>query len=484
MNTACKKLSLSILAILLFSNLTRQTRAEILPGSLFVDHAVLQRDVPLNVWGTGDAGEKVTVTVGTASATTYAGADGAWLAILPALPAGGPYDMTFEGTNRIVRKDVLIGEVWLCAGASNMEFTVTASLTGPADAAKATHPQMRLFDTPVQYSASPKNYCQGSWITATPESAATFSAVAYYFGHELMNTLNVPVGLILAATGETYAEQWMNRETLAANHLAHEKAFKGVRGGGDSTLFNAMVMPLAPYTLQGIIWYQGEKNVHLKREKDSNYTTDYLTLLPLLISDWRKSFSRNDLPFFIVQLANYKDKPGDEPETKPWPDSQLGLVREAQAIVAANDAHSGLAVTIDLGTPGSAVFKEKAPIGKRLALIALAKNYGQQVEYSGPVFRTMSVDGNSAILTFDHADNGLEIKGASLTGFKLCGEDGLFYPAKGEIAGNTVKLTASQVSKPTCVSYGWESSPICNLYNKSGLPATPFRYPVPARDKH
>jgi sialate O-acetylesterase len=616
---------------------------------LFSDNMVLQRDHEDPVWGWTTPGAKVTVQFAGKTTTATAGLDGKWAALVGPLPAGGPYTMDISGPQTVHLSNVLIGDVWLCGGQSNMEVSVSMMKNGKEEVAGAGHPDIRLFLVERAWASSPQatlNH-QEHWNVCSPQTITQggwngFSAVAYYFGRALQKKVNVPIGLIQSCWSATKAESWTSAPTLAAmpdfadvyqrlkvldglrQKVAEEhetwcdtndpapanyreanfsdnswrrvnlpelwadqtaladytgivwlrkeidlpasavgksavlslgnitesdtvwvngerigagagpdapcvyavpadalRAGKNViairvlnlfesEGGvvgkpsdmrldtGDghsialaggwryketdninrlisarpvwgvedqasqlpATLYNAMIAPIIPYEMAGVAWYQGESNTPNAQQ--------YETLLPAMIAQWRKDWGEGDFPFYIVQIANFND-------TDPSRRGHWAALREAQAVTASTVSHSGLVVTIDIGDPGRIHPLDKQEVGDRLALVALANYYHKNEVYSGPVYRSMKPDGDKIQLLFDDADGGLTTHGRELTGFEIAGGDRKFVPAKAQIEGDAVIVSAPSVKDPVAVRYGWADSPTCNLYNGAGLPAAPFR---------
>ncbi len=510
--------------------------ADVKPHVLFADHMVLQRDKPLVIWGTADPGEEVYValTVKTPDGTREEGkaakADqaGKWVAKLAAFPAGTDGSLTVTGEQKadpqgkkiapvVVRvKDVAVGEVWICSGQSNMEWSLAASpMGGGPEAAKASaNPNLRLFMVPKNAVPTPQvttlpggGPTDSKWAVSSPESSINFSAVAYFFGQELEKKLKVPVGLIGTYWGGTPAEAWTSREMLNADpelkyyvesldkrakeyDPVHEKAtflvamlkwkeaadkakadnkpapgnqprLKGEPGKSSndpSTLYNGMIAPLIPYAVRGAIWYQGESN--------AGKPIEYRNLYAKMMMDWRQRWN-DDFAFYCVQLAPFN---AGNPDGENW-----AFLREAQAIASAKVKNAGVAVITDVGNPTDIHPQQKAPVGQRLAYLAEARTYGLKVEDSGPEFKAMKADGAKAVLSFDHLAGGLVAQNGDLTGFTVAGEDKVFHPAKATIEGDTVVVTSDKVSKPVAVRYGWKNFPVVNLANKAGIPASPFR---------
>ncbi len=619
---------------------TGAAAAAVAPNPLFADHAVLQQGTEIPVWGTADPGEAVTVEMGGGSSATTAGAGGKWLVRLPAMPAGGPYVMTISGRNRIVLSDILVGEVWLAGGQSNMERQLGPRAgQRPIDdwqreVAAGNYPQLRQFGVAQEKSLTPVDKVTGEWTVATPETVKEFTAVGYFFGRDLQLARHVPVGLIHTSWGGTPVEAWTSEaglrplpgfadlraeiQALIADpeaargryaarletwFVAHDpgsaagtswdlpaletegwktmalpglwedagepdlngvvwfrKTFdlpagssspggelqlgmvddidstwvNGVKvgttvgynlvrayrvppgvlrpgrnvvavrvldtgGGGGiwgdgklrlvlkdrevslagpwryrigmrledapppppgiigdintpTILYNAMVAPLVPYAIRGVIWYQGESNVHREQQ--------YRSLFPALIADWRRAWG-HDFPFLFVQIAPHRDM---TPE-----------LRDAQLWTWRHTPNTAMVVTIDCGDANDIHPTHKQPVGARLALAARALAYGERVEYAGPLFESVTIKGPAAILRFTHLGGGLVAKGGALDGFTIAGADNTFHPATAKIRGATVVVTSRAVPKPVAVRYGWANVAAGNLFNKAGLPASPFR---------
>lgn len=640
------------LALLLVGASSPAAYGAVTPNPLFVDHAVLQQGIAVPVWGTADAGEAVTVSLAGQTARTVAGSDGRWLVRLAALKAGGPHTMTIAGKNKIVLGDILIGEVWVCGGQSNMERQLglrpgQQPITDwDKEVAAANYPQIRHFGVAQAKSLTPLATVQGQWQVCSPDTVKDFTAVGYFFGRDLHLARNVPVGLIHSSWGGTSAEAWTGEQalrrlpemsdTIEQLHLvkanpgaareqyetrledwfsandagsvagrswsdpgldtggwkamavpalwedAGEPELNGVvwlrrtvelpdnlagiaadlhlamvddidttyvngvevgattgynvprkyaipagvlksgrnviavrvldTGGGggiwgDETLqlvlkpdhedktaevlialsgrwryrigmrledgpappssmtgdvntptvlYNAMIAPLVPYGIRGVVLYQGEANAGRARQ--------YRTVFPGLIAGWRDAWGQGDFPFLFVQIA---------PFAEMMPD-----IREAQLIAWQHTSNTAMIVTTDCGDAHDIHPPRKQPVGARLALAARALAYGEKLEYSGPVFDSMQVKGNKAILQFTHQGGGLVAKDGALKGFVIAGTDKVFHPAQAEIRGKTVVVTSKLVARPTAVRYGWANVPDGNLVNSAGLPASPFRTDV------
>jgi sialate O-acetylesterase len=476
-------------------------RAEVRTHALVSDGMVLQQQKPVRVWGTAAAGEKVTVEFREQSVSTTTPSDGRWQVELAATAAGGPFPLVIRGENELRFDDVYVGEVWVCSGQSNMGWPV-ATRPGSKELLGTENAKIRLFTVPPRLSNEPEADLSADdkkvakWQACGPDTLVGFSAVAYYFGQELAEKLNVPIGLIHASYGGSPVDQWIEREALAALKR-NETPPPAARPGGrvalptTSRLYNGMIAPLLPYGIRGVIWYQGEADV--------GRADRYEQLFSALIANWRQDWKQGAFPFLFVQIAPYgKIVAADAPPAE----SQSARLREAQLNVSCKVDHAGMAVVTDWGHETDIHVKQKKPVGHRLALLARATVYGENVEYSGPTLEKITMQDNQAILRFAHAD-GLTAKrmamenfstdprtgsGGSLhvvagdsaepiavEGFTIAGRDLKFVRAKAEIRGRDVVVSSPDVAEPASVRYGWADYPTGNLFNAAGLPASPFR---------
>ncbi|MFH1371949.1 MAG: sialate O-acetylesterase [Planctomycetota bacterium] len=482
--------------------------ADVRLPSVISDNMVLQQGMEVPIWGWADPCEHIVIKFGISSVAWggTADANGNWMVKMEPGRPGGPYNMTIEGKNTITLKNILVGEVWVCSGQSNMEFPLNRAVNGKQEIAEANFPQIRLFTVGKKVSYTPMANCKGQWKVCDPRAAGGFSAVGYFFGRELYKQLDVPIGLIHTSWGGTPAESWMSREYLendnnfkpilrryeetSANYPELYKKYlesrdryrrlaAKLRAEGKPVppepqapvgpnhpysptgLFNGMILPIVPYGIRGAIWYQGESNAWRAYQ--------YRTLFPAMIKNWREVWDEGVFPFLYVQLANWKAVRA-EPTQSDWAE-----LREAQ-LMTLSAPNTGMAVTIDIGDANNIHPKNKQDVGKRLALWALTKTYGKDIEYSGPLYLLMAVQGNEAILHFDHVGGGLVAKGGEpLKGFAIAGPDKKFVWADAKIEGDTVVVISDKVIEPVAVRYGWADNPVCNLYNKAGLPASSFR---------
>lgn len=442
-------------------------RADVKPHPLFSDNAVLQADKEVPVWGAADDGEQVAVSIIMKDKGVAAKAiakDGKFLLKLPKMEAGGPYELVFTAKNTVTIKNVLIGEVWVCGGQSNMEWSVNGSADPQKTKEGAKNSKIRRFKVPHRASAKPETTVTGKWEECSPETVGNWTAVGYFFGRYLNSQLNnVPVGLIDDNWGGTIAEAWMPEKHLA-DHADLKSLLKPIDGKNPNVacaLYNGMIYPVQPYAIAGAIWYQGESN--------AGRAYQYRTLFPLTIQSWRDSWGQGDFPFLFVQLAPFK-KIVAEPQESDWAE-----LREAQLMTSQKVKNTAMAVITDVGDEKDIHPKQKEPVGQRLALAALALAYGKKIEHSGPEFGNLNVQGNKAILGFTHLGGGLVCKGDKLTGFTICGEDKNFVNADATIQDDKVVVSSPKVDKPVAVRFGWADYPVINLWNKAGLPASPFR---------
>ena len=480
-----------------------------LPG-VFGDHMVLQRDEAVPIWGWAEPGEKVIVTLAVQSKATTADEGGRWSVKLDALKAGGPYVLKVQGKNTIEKTDVLVGEVWLCSGQSNMAMTVDRAANKDEEIHAANYPHIRMLQVARDPADTPQNDCKGQWQVCSPDTVGLYSATAYFFGRELHKELNVPIGLINASWGGSKIQAWTSRSLqasipelkpivdtfekavtayrpdvvqkryekrladwrkAAAKAKADKQPFKTPRPPvpveprrshhNPGTLYNGMIAPLVPYAIRGAIWYQGESNA----EQASLYGLQLKTL----IGNWRKDWNQGEFPFLFVQLPNFKT-----PQQHPSEKSDWAAVRE-QFVKSLHVSNTGMAITIDLGEVKNIHPRNKQDVGKRLALWALAKTYGKPVVPSGPIYKAMRPNGDKIVIEFSYADSGLAAKGDKLKGFAIAGDDKRFVWADATIEGSTVVVSSPDIKAPVAVRYGWADNPDCNLYNRSGLPASPFR---------
>jgi len=450
--------------------------ADVRLSSVLSSGMVVQRDRPIAVWGEASPGEAVAVTFADRRAMTQADDDGRWSVQLDALTAGGPHAMTVRGNNTLELTDVLVGDVWLCAGQSNMQRTLPLTELGDYAIARATHPRLRLLTLDRVVAERPADDAKvlAPWAACTPESVRSMSAVGYYFGVALQAELDVPIGLVNCSWGGTRAEAWTSEPALRAN-LDLASVFvraEVIRASPDldkqrqhlpAHLYNSLIAPLTRLPIAGVIWYQGESN--------EPWPNEYLALLPALIADWRAQWNQPDLPFGIVQLTAYRPR-----QTQPAESSRWAMIRDVQRRVSDAVPRVGLAVITDIGNENDIHPANKRDVGSRLALWALAEVYGKPFVAGGPRLRDANVSDGEVVLTFDQIGDGLVARGgAPLRGFAIAGEDRRFIWAEARIDGGRVIVRADDVPRPVAVRYGWSDYPAGNLFNVNGLPASPFR---------
>ncbi len=468
-------------ALLAFATILTQgplpLRADIRLPKIFSPHMVLQRDIPVPVWGWAADGERVTVSIAGQTATTVA-AGGKWSIVLQPLKLGAPLTMTVAGKNSIELSEVLVGDVWVSCGQSNMMMGLGATDGGAERVAHAgDFPNLRLFNAEGNPAADTQaaDLGGGAWRASDPNSAAGFSAVSQIFGRSLSEHLKVPIGMV-NVVAIVPAESWVDRKTLDADPMLATAA-RSPLGGGRS--YNSLIAPLQPFAIKGVIYYQGEYNAGRAHE--------YRRLLPALIQSWRTTWNQGDFPFLIVQLPGFsehkaeKDKRLDMPPAalaalhQPGSESSWAEMREAQMTTATTVPKTGIAVTIDLGDPQDIHPKNKAPVAERLALAARAVAYGEKLVSSGPTFDKLTVDQGKVIVRFSDIGGGLVARAGPLAGFELGRSDGTCVFADAQIRGDTVVLSSPDAPSPVAVRYAWANFPRCTLFNAEGLPAAPFR---------
>jgi len=483
--------------------------AQVTLPKILASHMVIQRDLPVHVWGLAPAGEEVSVTFRGATRSAKAGQLGRWSVYLPPGAAGGPFQLVVKGGSAvagtdaapdqtIALDDVLVGDVWVASGQSNMEFEMRKAATAAEDLPHAANPRIRLLVVKRHAVDFPQDDADTEgWVASTPETARDFSAVAWYFAREIEQREHVPVGVIDSTWGGTVAEAWTRMAALGEDAaLAPDFVYWGKMTERESDallrdkdeerqraearaqgrpepqfpwhpqlaswspgqLYNGMIAPLTPFPNRGVIWYQGESNSIVERNPNL-----YGRVFSTLVEDWRRQWGIGDFPFLYVQISNFISAPIED-----W-----AIIREQQLKTLAL-RNTAMAVTIDIGDPGNVHPTDKLDVGLRLALAARALSYGEDISYSGPIFRQATPEGDSIRVWFEHHAKGLMTKGGELTGFEVAGEDGQFVPAKARIDGNTVLASSEAVPEPRFVRYGWANSPQCNLFNGEGLPASPF----------
>lgn len=501
--------------LLVWLQTAADVRADVrLPG-LFSDNMVLQQGLPLHVWGWADPQEVVSVQFRKQAKTVKTASSGRWSVTLRPEPAGGPDALVVVGKQRIEIQNVLVGEVWVCSGQSNMEWPLNRSFEPQADIANAANPQLRLFTVPKKKALAPVDDVPAKWELCTPASAPNFSAVGYYFGRALQQARKVPVGLIHTSWGGSPAEVWMSDAALNTDSDYRRDivdAYAGAKKNFDQALaqwekdkadaekagtkfdkgrpwdpwrptelYNGMIAPLIPYAIRGAIWYQGESN--------AGRAWQYRTLFADMIRNWRRDWQQGDFTFLAVQLAPWDKGKKRTPEqiTAEPVESDWAELREAQVYVAKHLPKVGFAVITDVGDKDDIHPPKKAPVGDRLASAARVIAYHEKAAGLSPTFRKASFGKGKAVVTFDSVGRGLEARGGALTGFAVAGTDHKFVWAKAEIKGrNQVVVGSDSVPQPVAVRFGWADYPVVNLFSQDGLPASPFRsddFPMVTRPK-
>jgi sialate O-acetylesterase len=488
-------------------------RGDVTLSNIFGSQMVLQRDQKDRVWGKADPGEEVTVKIGDQSHKTKAGDDGKWSVTLDPMKAGGPLTMTVQGKNTVTFDDVLVGEVWICSGQSNMQWSVNVTNDADLESLTAKYPKIRLISVPQVGTQDPKDNFNGHWQPCTPDTVKGFSAVGYFFGRELYQALDVPIGLINDAWGGSACEAWVKRDVLAADEKYKplldrwgdiEKAYPQAKAdfekrlaewreaekkakdegkpappqpGGNpdfmmygnsrpGNIYNGVLKPTIGYGIRGAIWYQGESN--------AGRAYQYRDLFPLMIRSWRDEWGIGDFSFYYVQLADFLQEKAD-PGDSAWAE-----LREAQTMTMDKLPHTGEAVIIDIGEGRDIHPRNKQGVAMRLARWALAEDYGINLVHKSPRFKSMEKKDGKVVLSFDHvSDQGLyAFDVPEPRGFTIAGSDRKFVPAKARIVDkekNKVEVWSEQISDPVAVRYAWADNPVCNLYTREGLPVTPFR---------
>ncbi len=480
--------------------------AEVTLPHILADHMVIQRGLPVHIWGKATPDETVTVTFRGGTQATKADAQGRWSVSLAPGEAGGPFALTVKGSNTIQFNDVLVGDVWVASGQSNMEFKLRQGDNAAAEIAAAKYPKIRRMLTDNKVSDYPLEDVTGQpWTDINPDNAGGASAAAYFFARHLQEKEGgVPIGIIESFWGGTPVEAWISLRGIGADpalmpifserakvleawpvaQSTYEKqladwntasaaakasggtvpaqpANPNTRPGGPydpAGLYNAKIAPLTPFPIKGVIWYQGETNANA----NPNGASLYARAFQGMIRDWRRAWGEGDFPFLFVQLANYKANPA-------WAD-----LREAQRQTLSL-ANTGMAVIIDIGNPDNIHPTNKQDVGLRLALAARAIAYGEKIEYSGPTFVHAAREGSVLRAWFDHTTGGLKAKSGTLKGFEIAGADRKFVAADARIEGTSIVVSNPTVAAPVYMRYAWADNPDCNLYNGEGLPASPFR---------
>ena len=477
-----------------------------MPG-IFGDHMVLQQKQDNPVWGWADAGEKITVSINGQRHSTEANAKGYWRTILKPIPVGGPYKLNIEGANsQFYFDDVMVGEVWICSGQSNMGWPLALTNGGELAILTANHPNIRLISVPQVGTQEAQDDFDGAWTKCSPETVKNFSAVGYLFGRRLSDALDVPIGLIDNAWGGSAAEAWVNREVLekdvrfdglikrweemegsfnfeeeVSNWERKVVEWEGVPkeerteakprrprniltgNHRPSNIYNGVLLPTIGYGIKGVIWYQGESN--------AGRAYQYRDLFPLMIENWREEWKQGDFPFYYVQLADFQNE-SEDPGDSNWAE-----LREAQSMTLERLKNVGEAVIIDVGEGRDIHPRNKHTVADRLARIALSRDYKKEIQYRGPTYQSMELVGNKIIIKFNNVGQGLySFDTRAPQGFTIAGGNQKFVNAMAKIVDkSTMEIWSDDIAIPASVRYAWAQNPICNMYNRDGLPMTPFR---------
>lgn len=457
-----KKLFLSLLILFVF---TTNMFGKIILPSVFADNMVLQQNSDVAIWGWSDPGETVKIVTSWNSKDTVkikADNSSAWKTTIKTIAAGGPYSIQIFGNDKVELKNVMLGEVWICSGQSNMEWSVNAKIiNGDEEAAKANHPDIRIFHVQKIGAEFPQQTCNATWTVCTPETMRSTSAIGYFFARELQQKLNVPVGIIVSAWGGTPAEVWIEKSRIENNPELNKAKYKENFDwwpGEAGALYNSMIYPVVPYGIAGAIWYQGESNC-------GNYQI-YSKLMKTLIENWRTDFKK-DFPFYQVQIAPYTY--GDQGTSE--------YLREQQELVTKIVPNTGMVVVSDLVDNIKDIHpKNKLDVGKRLANYALAETYKQNVDaYKSPSFESMKVEKDKVRLTFNNAAAGLKSTGKTPLKFLIAGDDQKFVEATAKIDGSTVILSSKTVKTPVAARFCFDDTSMPDVFSTEGLPLAPFR---------
>ncbi|MEZ6149689.1 MAG: sialate O-acetylesterase [Pirellulaceae bacterium] len=495
LRTARGVLALCI-TMLLTCLLAEHSRAEVSLPSIFSDHMVLQRDQANKVWGKATPAEKVTVKIAEQSQSITADDNGLWHVMLQPLPVGGPLELSVSSdSNEVKISDVLVGEVWICSGQSNMQWNVGNSTNADLERLAADHPNLRMINFPQVGTQEPVwDHPNSKWMICTPETVGSFSAVGYFFGRQLLETLDVPIGMINNAWGGSACEAWISRENLeeagkyskmleqyddmaarfetlstkkdlTEDEQKQLKKLNSTLHGNHrpANIYNGVLKSHLGYGIRGAIWYQGESN--------AGRAYQYRELFPLMISSWRAEWGQGDFPFYWVQLADFMaEKP--EPADSAWAE-----LREAQTMTESKLKHTGEAVIIDIGEGKDIHPKNKVEVGMRLSRLALHDVYGIQIANRSPQYKSMEKAENKIVLSFDHVDGGWRpFDTNEPVGFSVAGEDKKFVWADAKILEDgRIEVSSDAVANPVAVRYAWADNPVCNMFDGAGLPLTPFR---------
>ncbi|MDR3735689.1 MAG: sialate O-acetylesterase [Acidobacteriaceae bacterium] len=436
-------------------------RAEIKLPHILSDHAVLQRNRPIHIWGTANPGSSIVVRFHAQSATAAADVTGAWSVWLSPEREGGPFSLAIQGDGVVTLNDILVGDVWIASGQSNMQmplkgFDKTPVNDSTAIIAAATNPKIRLLNISRRTSKVPASDINEQWVQCTPKSVPNISAIGYLFAHEISQREKVPIGLIVSTWGGTPVEAWTSEETMKSNPALQGPELRADPIWQPSGVYNAMIAPLTPYSVKGILWYQGESNSSpLARARD------YRVQFPALIADWRMHFAQGRIPFLFVQISSFMGA------HESW-----GLIRDAQRRTL-DVADTAMAVSLDVGVRDNVHPPDKQTVATRLSLAARALVYREPVEYQAPLFRQATTEGGAMRVWLDHSQ-GIINKASAIEGFEVAGEDHRFQKASARIDRGTIVVTAPSVPNPKYVRYAWANDAVPSLYNAATLPLSTF----------
>lgn len=439
--------------------------AKVVLPAIFTDNMVLQRNSEVAIWGWGNAGETIRINGTWSTSDTVSikvSNNGKWITKIKTKEEGGPYILSVIGSSTVKVNNVLLGEVWLCSGQSNMEWSIEAKiLNGEAEAAAANFPNIRFFDVPRMGALYPQEDCKASWAVCNPKTVRTTTAVGYFFAREIHKRLNVPVAIINSSWGGTPAEVWLLEENVVSDPILQGNLYEDKAPwwpGKAGTTYNGMIAPIKPYGIAGVLWYQGESNVGTAKT--------YSHLMETLIKQWRNDFTK-EFPFYLVQIAPFKYEGNAKSQ----------LLREQQTKLVGIVSRTGMVVISDLVEDIKDIHpKNKIEVGKRLANLALAETYGKNVGvYKSPMYKSMMVEKGKVILSFDYSPNGFTAKDKIISGFKIAGEDKNFIDATAQVKGNTIVVSHAQIKNPKAVRFGFDNTSMPNIFSKEGLPVAPFR---------
>jgi sialate O-acetylesterase len=462
------KIKCALITLLIFT-FSVLTFAQIQLPSFISNNMVLQQNFEAPIWGWADPGTHISITPNWSNTNYQTSADynGSWFVKITTPSAGGPYSIII---NNDTLTNVMIGEVWVCSGQSNMQLAMYKTENAEEEINNANYPDIRLFYAARDNARLPNKDVYGQWDECTPKVDSTFSAVAYYFGRELYNQLHVPIGLLHFSWGGSTVQAWTNPEVLKTTpegryylEIFKEKIKntppgelpRNYRDPGAN--FYGLIAPLIPYGIRGVIWYQGENNVFEHQLYRNSFET--------MVKDWRDEWKEGDFPFYFVQLAPYN-----------YSQKLVGAaLRDAQRR-SLDIPNTGMVVTLDIGNPEDIHPKDKLDVGKRLSLWALAKTYGKEnIVYSGPIYKSMKIEDNKIRISFDYVESGLYCKGDTLKYFTIAGNDKVFHTADAVIENNTIVVSSDEVKNPIAVRFAFGNADEPNLFNKEGLPASTFR---------